>query len=93
MASLRAESLTQCHRDSKYSSRDESVCSAFVRNKRQGIRDVEVATDKEAYTVHTTNIISHRQYFVARCLSSYIGNVFGLHSICVRFLSTRKLVS
>jgi hypothetical protein len=31
------------------------------------------------------NIISQRQYFAARCLSSYVGNVFGLHSICALF--------
>jgi hypothetical protein len=49
--------------------------------------------DKEAYTVHTINIISQLQYFVSRCLSSYVGNVFGLHSICVCFPSTRKLVT
>jgi uncharacterized membrane protein len=49
--------------------------------------------DQEAHTVHTKNIISQRQYFVARRLSSYIGNVFGLHSIFVRFPSTRKLVT
>jgi hypothetical protein len=36
--------------------------------------------DKEAYTVHTINIASQRQYFVVRCLNSYIGNVFGLRS-------------
>jgi hypothetical protein len=49
--------------------------------------------DKEAFTVHTINIISQRQYFVAHCLSSYVGNVFGEHSICVCFPSTRKLVT
>jgi hypothetical protein len=49
--------------------------------------------DKEAYTVHTINIISQRQYFIARYLSSYVGNVFGLHSICVCFPSARKLVT
>jgi hypothetical protein len=37
-----------------------------------------VVADKEA--VHTINIIFQRQYFVARCLSSYVGNVFGLRS-------------
>jgi hypothetical protein len=37
--------------------------------------------DKEAYTVHTINIISQRQYFVGRCLSSCIGNVFGSNKL------------
>jgi hypothetical protein len=54
----------------------------------KGIRGVEGAADNEAYTVHTINIISQRQYFVARCLSSYVGNVFDLHSTCVCFPST-----
>jgi hypothetical protein len=44
--------------------------------------------DTEAYTVRTINIISQRQYFVARCLSSYVNNVFGLQSsIIPRFMS------
>jgi hypothetical protein len=46
-----------------------------------------------AETVHTINIISQRQYFVARCLVSYVGNIFGFHSICVCFPSTRKLAT
>jgi hypothetical protein len=54
-----------------------------VRSKRQGDHRGGRVADKKACTVHTTNIISQRQYFVARCLSSYVGNVFGLHSICV----------
>jgi hypothetical protein len=37
--------------------------------------------DKEAYTVHTTNISSQRQCFEARYLSSYVGNVFWLSSL------------
>jgi hypothetical protein len=36
-----------------------------------------VAADEEAYTVHTINIISQRQYFIAGCLSSCVGYVFG----------------
>jgi hypothetical protein len=43
--------------------------------KGRGIRGV---ADKEAKTVHTINIISQRQYFVARF---HVGNGFGLHSI------------
>jgi hypothetical protein len=31
--------------------------------------------------------------FVARCLSSYVGNAFGLHHLCVCFPSTRKKVT
>jgi hypothetical protein len=51
-----------------------------LKLKGKGIRGMEGSADKEAYTVRTTNIISQRQYFVARCLISYVGNVFGLHS-------------
>jgi hypothetical protein len=31
------------------------------------------AVDREAHTVRTLNIISQRQYFVARCLISCVG--------------------
>jgi hypothetical protein len=48
--------------------------------------------DKETYCPYN-NIISQWQYFVARYLSSYVGNVFGVDSICVCFPSTRKLVA
>jgi hypothetical protein len=41
--------------------------------KGKGIRGVEGVVDKEKYTVRTKNIISQRQYFVARCLSSCVG--------------------
>jgi hypothetical protein len=46
--------------------------------------------DKEACTTHTVNIISQRQYFVARCLSSYVGDVFGSRSICVFLLPSSQ---
>jgi hypothetical protein len=46
--------------------------------KGKGIRGV---ADKEAYTADAINIISQPQYFVDRCLISYVGNVFGLRSI------------
>jgi hypothetical protein len=55
----------------------------------KGIREVGGVTDKEACTVHTINIISQRQYFVAHCLSSYVG----LHSMCVCFPSMCTLVT
>jgi hypothetical protein len=42
--------------------------------------------DKETYTVHTVGLISQRQYFAARCLSSCVGNVFVLRSVCVSLL-------
>jgi hypothetical protein len=58
--------------------------------KGKGIRGV---ADKEAHTVYTIDIVSQRQYVVAHCLSSYVGDVFGLHSICVCFPSTRKIVT
>jgi hypothetical protein len=47
--------------------------------KGKAIRGVGGVADKEAYGVHTINIISQQQYFIARCLSSCVGNVFGLH--------------
>jgi hypothetical protein len=61
--------------------------------KGKGIRRMGGVTGKETCTVHTFNIISERQYFVTRCLSSFVGDVFGLRSICVCFPSTRKLVT
>jgi hypothetical protein len=45
-----------------------------------GIIGVGGVADEEACTVHTANIIFYWQYFVASCLRSYVGNVFGLHS-------------
>jgi hypothetical protein len=63
-----------------------------IQVKCKGIRGAGGVADKEAYTVHTINIISQRQYIVARCLIS-VGNVFGLHNICVCFPSARKLVT
>jgi hypothetical protein len=50
--------------------------------------------DKEAYTVHIINIISQRQCFVARCLSSCVSNVLVyIVLFVVRFPSTLKLVT
>jgi hypothetical protein len=46
--------------------------------KGKGIKGVGGVADKEAYTVHTINIISQRLYFVARCLIPYVNNAFGL---------------
>jgi hypothetical protein len=54
---------------------------------------VEGVAGKEAHPVHAVNIISKLQYFVARCLRSCVGNVFGLRSIGICFPSTRKLVT
>jgi hypothetical protein len=51
------------------------------------------AVHKDANTIHTINIISQRQYIVARCLISCVDDVFGLHSICVCVSSTHKLVT
>lgn len=53
--------------------------------KGKGMREVLGVTEKGAYTVQTANI-SQRQYFVAHCLSCYVGNVFGLCITCVCFL-------
>jgi hypothetical protein len=78
-----------------YSRRDETVCSKSVRTKRHGNQrgGGGGVADKEAYTVQAFNIISERHYFVSRCLNSFVGNVFGLHSACVCFPSTRKIVT
>jgi hypothetical protein len=45
--------------------------------KDKGIRGMEGVADKEACIIHAFNNISLRQYFVARCLSSCVSNVFG----------------
>jgi hypothetical protein len=63
-----------------------------LRVNGKGIRGVGRVSDKETYTVHITNVISPQRYFVAHCLISYVGNVFGLHSMCICFPSTHKLV-
>jgi hypothetical protein len=44
--------------------------------KGKGIRGVGGVAGKEQYTVHTINTISQRQYFVARRLSSCVGDVW-----------------
>jgi hypothetical protein len=61
----------------------------LLEAKRKVIREV---VDEEVHTVHMKHIILQRQYFVARCLSFIVGNVFGLHSVCIHFPSTRKIV-
>jgi hypothetical protein len=58
-----------------------------------GVTRDKGTADNKACTVHTKDIILQRQYAVVRSLSSYVLNVFGLHSICVVFPSTRKLVT
>jgi hypothetical protein len=57
-------------RTRKYSSRDESVRLWTVRSKKKKRLGGVGAADEEACTVHTVNIISQRQYLVARCLIS-----------------------
>jgi hypothetical protein len=47
----------------------------------RGSEGWEGVAGKEAYTVHTTNITSQWQYFVAHWPSSYVGNFFGFPSI------------
>jgi hypothetical protein len=61
----------------------------LLKVKGKGIKGV---ADKEAYIVQMTNIISQWQYVLVHCLSSYVGNVFGLHNTCIAFPSTRMLV-
>lgn len=51
-------------------SRNECVSFASVRSRRHGYQRASVVADKDAYTNHTTNIISQPQYFVTRCLRS-----------------------
>jgi hypothetical protein len=54
----------------------------------RGIRGVEEVACKEARTVHTINIISQRQYLVARCL------VFCVDNVCyMRLFSLRAQAS
>jgi hypothetical protein len=52
------------------------VRSRSVRSMRQEDQRGGRVIDKEACTVHTINITSQRQYFVASCLSSCVGNAF-----------------
>jgi hypothetical protein len=59
----------------------------------KGIRGEGGVADKKAYTVKSFDIISQRQYFVAHCIIFSVGNIFGLHGVCVSFHSTRKLVT
>lgn len=42
-----------------------------------GMREVGGAAHKEAYIVHTINIPSQRQHFVASCLIPRVNNDFG----------------
>jgi hypothetical protein len=64
-------------------------CPLEVNGK--GIRGLGGVAGKEAHTIQTMNIISRRQHFIAPCLSSHVGNVFGLRRVSVCFPSTRKL--
>lgn len=62
-------------------------CSLEINGKGVG-----GAADKEVCTGHTVNIFSHVKYFVACCLGSCFRNAFALHSICVCFTCTHKVV-
>jgi hypothetical protein len=53
-----------------------------------GTRGVGGVADKKAYTVHTINIISQRQYIVARCLIFCVCNIFGIVYAFVSLLPT-----
>jgi hypothetical protein len=57
------------------------VRSTSVISKWQGDQRVGGVAGEEACTIHFCNITSQWQYFVARCLNSYVGNIFGFHSI------------
>lgn len=70
-----------------------NLCIWRVRNKSPlGQRSERGIRYKEACTARTVNVVSQRQCFLARCLSSYVVNVFGLHSTCVCFPSTSKFI-
>jgi hypothetical protein len=71
---------------SLYSGQEKPCIPCPSEVKGKGIRRMREVADKEAYSIHTINIISQQQYFVARCLSSSVSNVFGLHRICFVFL-------
>jgi hypothetical protein len=76
-----------------YCCRGESVRLRSVRSGRQGAQRsgrgrICGSTFSSRYK-HT----SERQDFEARCFSSCVGSVFGLHSIYVCFPSTRNLVT
>jgi hypothetical protein len=59
------------------SSRDESVRPTSVRIKKAMVSEgLGGATDKEACPVCPLNNISQQHHFVARCLSSCVGNVW-----------------
>jgi hypothetical protein len=66
-----------------------------VRQKQKvtGSEGLGGIADKEEHTLHSLDVIFQWQYFVARCPSSSVGKVFGLHSICFCFPSTLKLVT
>jgi hypothetical protein len=77
-----------------YSSQDEFLRSASVRSNKQEVQTgLGGVSDKEACSFPTINIISRRQCFVSHCLSFFVGNDFGLHSICICFPSPCKLVT
>jgi hypothetical protein len=65
-----------------FCSRGEYKRSRSVVSKRQGYQRVGGVADREVYTVRSINIISQRWYFVARCIISSVGKVFGLHIVC-----------
>jgi hypothetical protein len=67
-------------------------CPLEVKDGLKGWKMGGVA-DKWANTVHSLNVISQRQYFVASCLSFGVSNVFGLHSIWVCYPSICKLLT
>jgi hypothetical protein len=69
------------------------LCVPHPSSKRQEDQKGGAVADEETFSVHNINFISQWQYFVARCLISCVGNVFGLRSVCACFPSTCKLVT
>jgi hypothetical protein len=72
-------------RTASCSSRGESCFPRPLDSKLKGTAWVK----RTAYTVHTISIISRLQYFVARCLSCYVNDVFVSHFTWYCFASIR----
>lgn len=62
-----------------------NLCAPDKKRKRS--RGLGEVADRKAYNVHAINIISSRQYFVARYLSSHVGNDAGFYTQYVRLFS------
>jgi hypothetical protein len=84
---------TSYSREVNYSSRSKSVRSTSASSKRCGNHSGGRGSRQGIMYCARYNITSQRQDIVLRCLSSYVGNVFGLHSKRICFPCTRKLAT